>query len=128
MRIFFFLFPFLGVLSCYGALVPQTSLVQPKVQTGEAETTIMRHLINNTAQQLEIQKEILQLMEVFQQQRKEFAEGAQSKGHASQMVRTARQIYESLQAHHLEHLFPADYVEELLFFSSIAGKNKLTSP
>ena len=69
-----------------------------------------------------------QLMLDFRRQKEEFAQGNETKAHVAQMVRTARQIYESIAVHHLQHLFSQEYLDELLFFSSIAGKNRVKSP
>jgi len=106
--------------------VPQSSLEEPKsFFHGTDEITAMNHLMENTTYQLEIQKQMRQLMVDFQQQKEEFVQGNQTKAHAAQMVRTARQIYEMIAAHHLQYLFSKEYLDELLFFSSIAGKNKM---
>ena len=103
--------------------VPQSSLAEPNGT--EDELIVMGHLMENTSQQLEVQKQMRQLMRDFREQKDEFAAGNQTKSHAARMVRTARQIYESIIAHHLEYLFSKEYLEELLFFSSIAGKNRI---
>jgi hypothetical protein len=123
-----FLFPFLfsGALGMTAIQVPQSSLAEPKNgHLAEDEIVVMGHLMENTSQQLEIQKQMRQLMRDFREQKDEFAAGNQTKSHAARMVRTARQIYESIIAHHLEYLFSKEYLEELLFFSSIAGKNRI---
>src|SRR5690349_16865385 len=101
--------------------VPQSSLSEPKTSlNGENEVFAMDQLVRNTAYQLEVQREMLQLMLDFRKQKDAFAKGNQSKAHAAHMVRTARLIYESITAHHLQHLFSQEYIEELVFFSSIA--------
>ena len=64
----------------------------------------------------------------LKKQREEFVQGNQSKGHAAKLVRTARQVYEMITANHLEHLFAKDYLDELTFFASIAGKTAMTRP
>lgn len=114
------------VLGLAAIQVPQSSLSEPKKGIyAEDETTVMGHLMENTAQQLEVQKQMHQLMLDFRIQKDEFARGNQTKSHAARMVRTARQIYEGITAHHLQYLFSQEYLEELLFFSSIAGKNRI---
>jgi hypothetical protein len=115
---------FSAVLGVAAIQVPQSSLAEPKNgHLAEDEIAVMGHLMENTSQQLEVQKQMQQLMRDFRKQKDAFAAGNQTKPHAARMVRTARQIYESITAHHLEYLFSKDYLEELLFFSSIAGKN-----
>lgn len=109
--------------------VPQSSLVEPDYPVhGEDEVAVLDHLLENTAHQLHIQKQLRQLMLDFRRQKKEFSQGNQTKAHASQMVRTARTIYESITENHLHYLFSQEYLEELLFFSSIAGKNRIKTP
>ena len=44
------------------------------------------------------------------------------------MVRTARQIYELITANRIEYLFAKDYIDELTFFSSVAGKSGVSKP
>jgi predicted ABC-type ATPase len=109
--------------------VPQSSLAEFNTSiSDEDEVAAMNHLLENTSHQMEVQRQMRQLMLDFRRQKEEFVQGNQTKSHAAQMVRTARQIYESVTAHHLQYLFSQEYLEELLFFSSIAGKNRVKSP
>ncbi len=127
-KIFLGLFFFFTVVANgHGAIViPQSSLEEPKNSIqGPDEITAISHLMESTAHQLEVQKQMRQLMVDFQKQKEEFIRGNQTKAHAAEMVRTARQIYETIIAHHLQYLFSKEYLDELLFFSSIAGKNKM---
>ena len=131
-KIFTFLF-FAYSTASYGTgtiqvQVPQSSLLEHQAFLDEDEIAAMDHLLDNTSHQLEVQKQMRQLMLDFRRQKDEFAKGNQTKSHAAQMVRSARQIYESITAHHLQYLFSQEYLEELLFFSSIAGKNRIKSP
>ena len=109
---------------------PQSSLQELVLfpASGEDEIVAIDNILENTLHQLEMQKQMKCLMVEFLRQKKEFAEGNQTKAHAGRMVRTARQIYESITAHHLEYLFLQEYIDELLFFSSIAGKSKIKCP
>jgi hypothetical protein len=110
-------------------LIPQSSLIETSLPLGEEdELKTIDHLISATAQQLEAQKQIKELMLQFKKLREEFVLGNQSKSHATRMVRTARQIYEMVTSSHIEHLFAKDYLDELTFFSSIAGKTAVTRP
>ncbi|MBS0620726.1 MAG: hypothetical protein JSS61_04635 [Verrucomicrobia bacterium] len=109
--------------------IPETPLVETKaVIEGPDEVAIVDDLILVTTRQLETQKQLRSLMLDFQKQQEEFVQGNQSKVHAKEMVRTARQIYEMISANHIQHLFPNAYLEELSFFSSIAGKTALSRP
>ena len=94
----------------------------------EDEVKTIDQLIVATTQQLESQKQLKELMLQFKKQREEFVQGNQTKSHAGRMVRTARQIYEMITLNHIEHLFAKDYLDELSFFASIAGKSSLKRP
>lgn len=110
-------------------LIPSASLIETNVPfIYEDEIDALDHLIHATTRQLETQKQLKKLMLEFKKQREEFIQGNQTKAHASRMVRTARQIYEMITSNHMEHLFAKDYMEELTFFSSIAGKTAVTKP
>jgi hypothetical protein len=110
-------------------LVPQSPLIETSLPLGEEdEVKVIDQLISATAHQLEKQKQMKELMLQFKRQREEFIQGNQTKSHAGKMVRTARQIYEMISSNHLEHLFAKDYLDELTFFSSIAGKTAVTRP
>ncbi len=110
-------------------LIPQSSLMETSLPLPENdELKVIEQLIEVTTRQLGTQKQIKELMLQFKKQREEFVQGNQTKSHAGRMVRTARQIYEMISSNHLEHLFAKDYLDELTFFSSIAGKTSLTRP
>ncbi|MGC1878515.1 MAG: hypothetical protein WA347_08040 [Rhabdochlamydiaceae bacterium] len=110
-------------------LIPQSSLIQANTPLGEEdELKVIQQLIDATTRQLETQKQVKELMLQFNRQREEFIQGNQTKSHAGKMVRTARQIYEMITSNHIEHLFAKDYLDELTFFSSIAGKTAMTRP
>ncbi|SRR5581483_157569 len=110
-------------------LIPQSSLLEASLPLSEKdEVKIIDQLIIATTTQLEKQKQMKDLMLQFKKQREAFIQGDQSKAHAGRMLRTARQIYEMIAASHLEHLFAKDYLDELTFFASIAGKTAVTRP
>ena len=110
-------------------LIPQSSLIETTLPLSENdEMKIIDQMISATSRQLEMQKQMKELMMQFKKQREEFVQGNQTKSHAGRMVRTARQIYEMITSNHLEHLFAKDYLDELTFFSSIAGKAAVTRP
>lgn len=129
-----FLLLFLGNLPLYTGesqtlLLPQSSLIEANISlSDEDELKIIQRLIDGTTAQLEIQKQLKGMMLDFKNLREEFTQGNQTKSHTGRMVRMARQIYEVITAHHLEHLFAKDYLEELSFFSSIAGKTAISRP
>ena len=133
-KLFKIIFLSLSWLSiCHGdnptLLIPQSSLIETALPLAENdEIKMIDQLIHVTAQQLEKQKQMKELMLQFKKQREEFIQGNQTKAHAGKMVRTARQIYEMIMSDHLEHLFAKDYLDELTFFSSIAGKTAVKRP
>src|SRR5580704_14525488 len=103
---FLLFFSFVGTLSRAAVLIPQSSLEESKYDLHQKnEISAMEYLMENTTQQLEIQKQLKQLMLDFQTQKEVFIQGKQTKTHAALMVRTARQIYETIQTHHLQYLF-----------------------
>jgi predicted nucleic-acid-binding protein len=126
-------FTFQSAVFCYAEnstlLIPKSSLLEANFASNtEDELQVIEQLIRATTQQLEAQKQIKELMLQFGRQKEDFIQGNQTKSHAGRMVRTARQINEMLAANHLEHLFAKDYLDELTFFSSIAGKTAVRRP
>jgi hypothetical protein len=109
--------------------IPQSSLIETSLpMTEEDELKAVEELIIATQEQLQKHIALKEMMLQFKKQREAFVQGNQTKTHAGRMVRTARQIYEAITASHLEHLFAKDYLDELNFFSSIAGKTAVTRP
>ena len=95
---------------------------EKKIPFFEDEVSSMTHLIQVNEKRLAIQKQLKDKMGVFQKQKEEFMLGNQTKTHAFAMVSNAREILTLIKAEHLSYLFSSEYLEELLFFSSIAGK------
>jgi hypothetical protein len=85
-------------------------------------------LISLAEKRLEIQKELKELARQFKEEKDLFIKGEQSKSHASRMVGTARKILEIVADQNISYLFSSDYLDELAFFSSIAGKNAPVRP
>ena len=92
------------------------------------ELQILEKLIEVNEIRIFAQKNLKEQMKLFQKQKAEFAEGNQSQKHAFIMVSTARDILGRIKKEHLAYLFPSDYLEELVFFSSIAGKSSPARP
>jgi hypothetical protein len=120
----------LGVLSHENPtlLVPEVSFERVHYTVDEDEIHIVEKLIATTEEQLKKQKWLREQMSQFQKRREEFVQGNHSKAHASQLVHSARKIYATIQEGHFEHLFSKDYLDELQFFSSIAGKTSVGRP
>ena len=94
----------------------------------ENEVTSLDQLIAANEKRLLVQKELREKMIRFQKQKQEFLQGNQSKAHTFSMVSTARQIFSDIKEEHLSYLFANDYLEELIFFSSIAAKSVPIKP
>ena len=109
-------------------LVPQSPLIDASAFLEEDEVKIIDQLIVSTESQLRMEKRLKESMVNYKKYRDEFELGNQTKSHAALLVRTARQISEMITDNHLEHLFAKDYLDELTFFSSIAGKTAVVRP
>ena len=94
----------------------------------EDEIKILDKLISVEEIRLVKQKHIREMMRLFQKQKEEFIAGNQSQKHAFAMVSNARNILTEIKEDHLSYLFPVEYLEELVFFSSIAAKSAPVRP
>ena len=92
------------------------------------EVSSLEQLIHVNEKRLLIQKDLKEKMIKFQKQKEEFHLGNQTKSHTFAMVSNARQILVSIKEEHLSYLFATDYLEELIFFSSIAAKSVPIKP
>ncbi len=92
------------------------------------EVSSLENLIAANEKHLLAQKQLKEKMKLFQKQKDEFMLGNQSKSHAYAMVSNAREILTTIREEHLSYLFPTDYLEELIFFSSIAAKSVPLKP
>jgi hypothetical protein len=88
----------------------------------EDEVSVMSQLIETQEKRLVVERTLRDKMRLFQKQKQEFTLGNQTKSHAFVMVSNAREILTLIKQEHLSYLFPSEYLEELVFFSSIAGK------
>jgi hypothetical protein len=108
----------------FALLLLPISVAYPK----EDEVAVMEYLIEATEKNLLMQKVLKEKILLFSEQKERFMLGEQSKQYASQMVRTAFEIYEIVKEHRLQYLFTSQYLEELALFSSIARKSYPTRP
>lgn len=95
---------------------------------GEDEVKSLAKLIEVNEVRLEVQKHLKEKMVLFKKQKEEFIEGNDSKKHAFAMVSNAREILGEIKKENLAYLFSSEYLEELVFFSSIAGKSSPIRP
>lgn len=107
-------------------IVPGSSLMQGCSFVEEDEVRAVERLIETTQQQLKTQETLKNLMLCFQKERESFAQGNHTKAQAGRLVKAARQIQGLIQDNHFEHLFSKNYLDELQFFSSIAGKQSIS--
>jgi hypothetical protein len=92
------------------------------------EIEALTNLIEVTEKRLAFQKKLKEKMVEFQLQKAEFILGNQTQKHAFSMVSNARYILGDIKQDHLSYLFSPEYLDELMFFSSIAGKSSPVRP
>lgn len=92
------------------------------------EVDALDKLITNQQKRLENQKELKDLMILFRFQKESFRKGEQTQKLASSMVNNAKAILALVQQERIAHLFTSEYLEELVFFSTVVGKSKPQRP
>jgi|GEM_PF-5662933 len=107
---------------------PVISLEEARPLLVEDEVKTLDKLIEVNEQRLVAQKQLKEMMSLFQKQKEVFILGNDSRKHAFAMVSNARNILVEIKKENLGYLFPSDYLEELVFFSSIAGKGAPVRP
>lgn len=128
MKFFFCLFCTLPLFILAESTTELLSVEEKKVPIFKEEVNSLELLIESNEKRLVIQKELRDLMKVFQKQKEAFILGDETKSHAFSMVSNARQILGKIKEEHLAYLFSPDFLEELVFFSSIAGKSTPIRP
>ena len=108
--------------------VPVISLEETRPLLGEDEVKTLEKLIEVNEHRLEVQKVLKEKMVLFKKQKEEFIAGNESQKHAFAMVSNAREILGDVKKENLAYLFSSEYLEELVFFSSIAGKSSPIRP
>ncbi len=83
-------------------------------------------LIAQTQKNLYEQMKLKELLKDYYRYREEFTQGLQTKHQAAALVSIASDILKILQSEHLQHLCTPSFVDEITFFSSIAGKKSIT--
>lgn len=86
------------------------------------ETALLDHLIEATAQNLESQKQLKQLLQDYLQLQQQYAQNTQDKQLSFRMVKKAHELLEKIQEQHLTQAFDQEMLSELTFFSNIATK------
>jgi hypothetical protein len=85
-------------------------------------------LIALTERHLETQRTLKQLMLDLVAQKEAFVSSEPSKQQAARLVSTARRILLIINEERYEHLFSSEYLQELAWFASIAGKSAPARP
>lgn len=128
----FIYFLFFAPLFAFSVMSPsELSLVSVEEKSNPLagdEVATLERLIEINEKRLVIQKKIRDQMKLFKEQKEAFILGNQTQKHAFTMVSNARHILGEIKEEHLSYLFSSDYLEELVFFSSIAGKSAPLRP
>jgi hypothetical protein len=114
--------------SHFSAVEKQTNIVEKNSSLLRDEVEAISKLIDEQMKHLRKETELKELMVLFRSQKDEFMAGNQTQKHARAMVSTAREILEGINHEHIAHLFPVEYLEELVFFASVAGKSRPARP
>jgi hypothetical protein len=128
MKFFFCLFCIFPLFILADSQIELLSVEERSVPIFKDEVEALELLIESNEKRIILQKDLRELMKLFQKQKEAFILGDESKGHAFKMVSNAREILGLLKEEHLAYLFSSDYLEELVFFSSIAGKSSPIRP
>jgi hypothetical protein len=128
MKFFFYLFCILPLFILADSQIELLSVEERSVPIFKDEVEALELLIESNEKRIILQKDLRELMKLFQKQKEAFILGDESKTHAFKMVSNAREILGLLKEEHLAYLFSSDYLEELVFFSSIAGKSSPIRP
>ncbi len=119
----------LGLCLLAAAQLASVEIVEEKsAPFFESEISSLEQLIVVNERRLSSQKELKGKMEHFRKQKEEFVLGNQSKSHTFSMVSNAKEILVTIKAEHLSYLFATEYLEELIFFSSVAAKSVPIKP
>lgn len=122
---------FLSVFSSVFADLPEPPKISvPDIgpSLAEDEVNIISKLIEVNEKRLLAQKELQKKMALLKEQKEEFIRGNQTSKHAADMVFTASDVLGRIKKENLSYLFSSEYLEELIFFSSIAAKSNPVRP
>ncbi len=121
-----FVFPVLLLLSL--SLFAYEPIEEKEPLLSQVEIAVLDQLISTSEQKLQVQKKLKGRMQELQAQRDAFLAGNQTKRHSYKMVHTAKEILEIIEQEHLGHLFSKEYLDELIVFTSIAGRASPVRP
>ena len=92
------------------------------------ELSAITQFIAIQQKRLDRQRDLKDQILEFRLQKVAFMNGNKTLKHANLMVSTAKEILNSINEMKIAYLFSADYIEELLFFSSVAEKSRPIRP
>ena len=104
------------------------NILEKEISAERDEVTAVISLIDEQQKHLLRIQGLKELMQEFKEQKKEFADGNQTQRLAFAMVSNAREILSGINEERIAHLFSPEYLEELIFFSSVAGKSRPSKP
>ena len=121
----FFLSPLFILATESEELISVEERVIPLIK---GDSFALDQLIEQGEKRLIRQRDLSEKMRLFQGQKEDFVAGDQTKKHALAMVSTARELLGMIKEEHLAYLFSSEYLDELIFFSSIGGKTAPVRP
>ena len=121
----FFLSPLFILAAESEELISVEERVVPSIK---GDSFALDQLIEQDEKLLIRQKNLSEKMRLFQRQKETFVAGDQTKMHAFEMVSTARELLGMIKEEHLAYIFSSEYLDELMFFSSIGGKTAPVRP
>ncbi|MCH9608575.1 MAG: hypothetical protein S4CHLAM45_11530 [Chlamydiales bacterium] len=89
-----------------------TPLIADEVET-------LQELIETTQKNLEGQLQAMQELKAYKEMRGHFLADPDNGKLGTLMVRRAMKLFQELEAQHLAHLFPTEFVDELRFFTQV---------
>ena len=92
------------------------------------ELSAIAQLISIQQKKLERQRDLKDQIIQLRMQKAAFMNGNTTLKHANLMVSTAKEILGMIDEEKLAYLFSIDYIEELMFFSSLAEKSRPIRP
>lgn len=128
---YFFIFLFLSqnAFSLLGDAEDSEHLKAEKIAFYETDQLkIIDSLIHLEEVKLEKHKELKTLILSLKEKEDAFLLDPDNKKKAYNLVSTARQALEIIAEMKIEHLFSPDFLKDLTFYASIAGKSKPSRP
>lgn len=123
---------FLPVSLLFGFLKDEQDSVhlqeEPKILFDMDQIKVIDSLIEIEENKLCAQKKLKELMMDLKNQEEVFLKNPNDKKQAYQLVSIARSALEIIKEMKIEHLFSETFLEDLQFYSSIAGKLKPSRP